>query len=90
MATMVKVKESDLVLIRERSHEFMAKWKARGRDVTVWKCPHCKKPNEARVPLDSEVSEDEGFWSSAITCIECGTISGLRVYPDKRTVVVNM
>lgn len=64
-------------------------WVEAGHKITSYLCPHCKQMVQLRQPKKSMVS-NKGYWDSARTCLHCGELAFVCVFPNGKTKVKKM
>src|SRR3982751_4059012 len=45
--------------------KYMERWKADGKPVASYRCPHCGKECETTAPTKKEVSKEKPYWDSS-------------------------
>lgn len=64
-------------------------WEKNGGEFTKYKCGHCKKMIKARKPKEEQCGS-KGYWDSCKTCINCGGMNLVAVFPTGVTSVTKM
>lgn len=75
-----------LTKLRRYTKVFHQKWRDAGGKITTYECGHCHGDIETRQPKPGDVSE-KGYWDSLQTCIGCGELNFVFVWPDGTTSV---
>lgn len=78
--------QTELKKLRDSDKRGLERWKARGRRTTHYTCGHCDLQVEIRRPRKRDVADGKGCWDSCMTCVLCGGLSFVVVYPDGTTI----
>lgn len=76
--------ERQRLQVKAQSAEYNYRWVLGGKKLTRYICPHCGNSVETPRPRKIDVSS-KGYWDSAKTCVECGEVNFLKVWPDGKT-----
>lgn len=76
----------ELRIKRVAHNSYIRYERKRGKEIGTWECEHCGDTNETVIPTPDLVNE-RGCWDSAKTCVECGELSFVQVYPDGDIIV---
>jgi len=75
--------------LKKRAIMLLEKWKKIGGKTTFYTCKHCSKKIETRIPT-VDLCSNKGYWDNATTCLECGELNFICVYPSGRTRVTKL
>jgi hypothetical protein len=81
----IMLKGKALRELRKQSTEFMERWKAAGKKVASYFCPHCQTQQETIRPTRKEVGS-KGHWDGLKTCVKCGKGAMVQVFPNGKTI----
>lgn len=73
-----------LIKLREQMVEHFARLVASGWKFTAWRCTRCRHLIPHSCPKTGDVGS-KGYWDSATTCLSCGNVDFVRIWPTGRT-----
>lgn len=76
-------KAQRLERLRTDVERYNARWVAGGGKLTLYQCPACHQTIERTQPSVKHVG-DRGYWDSMTTCVHCGELHFVKVFPDGR------